>query len=97
VTNPINTIIDLGILGLKPPLVTHVGLEEQFATKLFIIGSSGRQRNHFDAYDAMRIVRNNKINWKLAKKVFETMSERQSKELCPHQRVPSSARCDAEE
>jgi len=76
VTNPVNTIIDLDILGLKPPVVTHVGLEEQFSTKLFIIGSSGRQRNHFDAYDAMRIFRNNKLDWKLAKKVFDIMAER---------------------
>lgn len=76
VTRPINTIIDLDILGLKPPVITHVGLEEQFSTKLFIIGSSGRQRNHFDTYDAMRIFRNNKIDWKLAKKLFDTLAER---------------------
>jgi predicted nucleotidyltransferase component of viral defense system len=84
VTNPVNTIIDLEILGLKPPIVTHVGLEEQFATKLFIIGSSGRQRNHFDAYDAMRIVKNNKIDWKVAKKVFEIMSERHKVKRSAH-------------
>ncbi|MFY9301594.1 MAG: nucleotidyl transferase AbiEii/AbiGii toxin family protein [Candidatus Nitrosotenuis sp.] len=84
VTTPINTIIDLEILGLKPPLVTHVGLEEQFATKLFIIGSSGRQRNHFDAYDAMRIFRNNKLDWKVAKNVFEIMSERHKVKSSAH-------------
>jgi len=76
VTNPVNTIIDLDILGLKPPVVTHVGLEEQFSTKLFIIGSSGRQRNHFDAYDAMRIFKNNKLDLKLAKKLFDMLAER---------------------
>lgn len=76
VTNTVNTIIDLGILGLGPPIVTHVGLEEQFSTKLFIIGSKGRQRNHFDAYDAMRMVRNNKLDWNLAKQVFDTMAKR---------------------
>lgn len=76
VANPVNTIIDLDILGLKPPVVTHVGLEEQFSTKLFIIGSSGRQRNHFDAYDAMRIYRNNKLDLKLAKKIFDMLTER---------------------
>ncbi len=76
VKHPMNTIIDLEILGLKPPVIYHVGLEEQFATKLFIIGSSGRQRNHFDAYDALRIYRNNKIDWKLAKKLFDLLAER---------------------
>jgi predicted nucleotidyltransferase component of viral defense system len=76
VTTSINTVIDLDILGLKPPMVTHVGLEEQFSTKLFIIGSSGRQRNHFDAYDVMRIFRNNKMNLKLAKKLFGILAER---------------------
>jgi predicted nucleotidyltransferase component of viral defense system len=76
VKNDMNTIIDLDVLGLKPPVILHVGLEEQFATKLFIIGSSGRQRNHFDVYDALRIYRNNKIDWKLAKKLFDLLCER---------------------
>lgn len=84
VTNPINTIIDLEILGFKPPVVAHIGLEEQFATKLFIIGSSGRQRNHFDAYDAMRIFRNNKLDWKVAKNVFDIMSERHKVKSSAH-------------
>lgn len=84
VTNSISTIIDLEILGLKPPVVTHVGLEEQFATKLFIIGSSGRQRNHFDAYDAMRIYMNNKLDWKVAKNVFEIMAERHKVKSSAH-------------
>ncbi len=91
VKNQMNTIIDLKILGLKPPVIYHVGLEEQFATKLFIIGSSGRQRNHFDAYDAQRIVKNNKMDWKLTKKLFDTLAERHKSkpyvyiEECCHQ------------
>lgn len=76
VQNAINTIIDLRILGLKAPIVDHLSLEEQFVTKLFIIGSSGRQRNHFDAYDAMRIVKNSKVDWKLVKKLFDLLAER---------------------
>lgn len=80
VTNSINTIIDFDVLGLKPPVVTHVGLEEQFSTKLFIIGSSGRQRNHFDAYDAMRIFKNNKLDMKLAKKIFGLLAKRHKTE-----------------
>ncbi len=74
--NPMNTFIDLKLLGLEPPVVYHVALEEQLATKLFIIGSSGRQRNHFDAYDALRIRENNKVNWKLTKDLFERLVER---------------------
>lgn len=72
----LNTFIDLGQLGLEPLEVYHVGLEEQLATKLFIIGSSGRQRNQFDAYDAMRIVESNKLDWKRAKSIFEEKAER---------------------
>lgn len=82
--NPMNTIIDLEILGLKPPVIYHVGLEEQFATKLFIIGSSGRQRNHFDAYDALRIFKNNKIDWKLAQKLFDLLAERRNVKSSAH-------------
>lgn len=74
--SPMNTFIDLKLLGLEPPVVYHVALEEQLATKLFIIGSSGRQRNHFDAYDVMRIRENNKINWKLTKDLFERLVQR---------------------
>ncbi|MBI5133400.1 MAG: nucleotidyl transferase AbiEii/AbiGii toxin family protein [Thaumarchaeota archaeon] len=91
VKSQMNTIIDLDILGLKPPVIYHVDLEEQFTTKLFIIGSSGRQRNHFDAYDAQRIVKNNKMNWKLTKKLFDTLVERRKSkpsvyiEECRHQ------------
>ncbi len=76
VVTPINTMIDLEILGLKPPAVGHLQLEEQFANKLFVIGARGRQRNHFDAYDAFRIYSNNKIDWKLTKKIFQTLTER---------------------
>lgn len=71
--NPMNTFIDLELLGLKPPEVLHVALEEQLATKLFIIGSSGRQRNHFDAYDVMRITESNKVKWGLTKSIFERL------------------------
>jgi predicted nucleotidyltransferase component of viral defense system len=71
-----NTFIDLELLGLEPPVVYHVALEEQLATKLFIIGSSGRQRNHFDAYDVMRIIENNKIDWRLTRALFERLVER---------------------
>lgn len=59
VSGRVETIIDLGILGLEPPHVTHLSLEEQLATKLFVIGASGRQRNHFDAYDSFRILKHN--------------------------------------
>ncbi len=77
VKGPMNTFIDLKLLGLEAPVVYHVALEEQLATKLFVIGSSGRQRNHFDAYDAMRIRENNKkINWRLTKDLFEMLVER---------------------
>ncbi len=81
---PINTIIDLDILGLKPPAVNHLRLEEQFATKLFIVGSSGRQRNHFDAYDALRIFENKKIDWRLARKLFDTLAERHKVKTSDH-------------
>jgi predicted nucleotidyltransferase component of viral defense system len=74
--SPMNTFIDLELLGLEAPVVYHVALEEQLATKLFIIGSSGRQRNHFDAYDVMRIIENNKIDWRLTKALFERLVER---------------------
>lgn len=73
VKNPMNTFIDLKLLGLEPPVVYHVALEEQLATKLYIIGSSGRQRNHFDAYDAVRITENNEVDWKLTEEIFERL------------------------
>ncbi len=74
---PMSTIIDLEIMGLAPPEVAHLSLEEQFACKLYTIGAGGRQRNHFDAYDAMRIARNNKLDYKLAKKLFGSMTAKQ--------------------
>jgi predicted nucleotidyltransferase component of viral defense system len=79
--SPMSTFIDLELLGLEPPVVFHVALEEQLATKLFIIGSSGRQRNHFDAYDVMRIIENNKIDWRLTKALFERLVERQKAKM----------------
>jgi len=75
-TGPMNTIIDLKIIGVDPPRITHLGPEEQFAEKLFVIGSSGRQRNHFDAYDSFRIFKNNKLDMKAAKSIFELLCER---------------------
>jgi len=70
---PMNTFLDLRQLNLPHLEIFHVALEEQLATKLFIIGSSGRQRNQFDAYDAMRIVesKGNKLNWKQTRNLFE--------------------------
>ncbi len=91
VSGPINTIIDLGILGLEPPMINHLSLEEQFATKLFVIGSTARQRNQFDAYDSFRIFKCNKMDMKKARNIFETLCERRNTKLhvyaseCRHQ------------
>ncbi len=71
VYGPIDTIVDLELLGLEQPKVTHLSLEEQLATKLFIIGSSGRQRNHFDAYDAFRMLKNNDPDMKKVRGLFK--------------------------
>lgn len=80
------TFIDLDLLGLKPPEVYHVGLEEQLATKLFIIGASGRQRNQFDAYDAMMIVEDNskKLDWRVARDIFEEKVLRHNAKFGPY-------------
>lgn len=82
--SPINTVIDLDLLGLKPPVIAHLGPEEQFATKLFIIGSRGRQRNHFDAYDALKISRTSKMDMKLARRLFDTLAERHGVKASAH-------------
>lgn len=74
-----NTMIDLKLLGLEPPVLAHLSLEEQLANKLFVIGANGRQRNNFDAYDVYRICNKNKINWKKTKSVFETIVEKSEK------------------
>lgn len=66
----INTFIDLEIIGLKPLEITHLSPEEQFADKLFVIGSSGRQRNHFDAYDALSIFDSVGLDLKEARIIF---------------------------
>ena len=71
VVGPIDTIIDLEMLGLEPPKVAHLSLEEQLATKLFVIGSSGRQRNHFDAYDSFRILQYNRPDMKKVRFIFK--------------------------
>ncbi len=79
------TFIDLDLLGLKPPEVYHVGLEEQLATKLFIIGASGRQRNQFDAYDSMRIAESNpRLDWRVAKTIFEEKVRRHKAKPGPY-------------
>lgn len=74
----INTIIDLEVLGLKPPEVFHLSLEEQFAMKLFVIGSSGRQRNHFDAYDSFMIFKYGRPDMKKARGIFKELCARHS-------------------
>ncbi len=77
---PMRTFIDLELLGIRPPEIYHAALEEQLATKLYIIGSSGRQRNHFDAYDAMRLKENNdSIDWALTRRIFEERVARHKK------------------
>lgn len=78
----INTMIDLKLLGLKPIRLKHLNVEEQLASKLFVIGARGRQRNHFDAYDAYKIQLHNAntINWKKAKQLFETQVLRRKAE-----------------
>ncbi|MCE2497642.1 MAG: nucleotidyl transferase AbiEii/AbiGii toxin family protein [Nitrosopumilaceae archaeon] len=82
VLGPVETIIDLDILGLDPPKIAHLSLEEQLATKLFVIGSSGRQRNHFDAYDSFRILKHNEPDMRRTRDIF--------KELCGrHKSRPS--------
>ena len=75
-SDPINTIIDLEMLGLEPPRIVHLSLEEQLATKLFVIGSSGRQRNHFDAYDSFRILKYNESDMKKVRGIFEMLCAR---------------------
>ncbi len=76
-----NTMIDLELLGMEPPELLHLDLEEQLANKLFVIGSRGRQRNHFDAYDIYRICKNNKIDWNKEKRIFSNIIKRTGKSL----------------
>ena len=71
VLSRINTIIELEMLGLEPPIVAHLSLEEQFAAKLHVIGSKTRQRKHFDADDSFMIFRSNRIDMKKARRLFE--------------------------
>ena len=66
----ISTFIDLEMIGLEPLEVTHLSPEEQFADKLYVIRSSGRQRNHFDAYDAFSIFNNVWLDMKEARTIF---------------------------
>lgn len=76
--NLMATMMDLKFLGLESLTIKHVGLEEQLAAKLFIIGDMRRgKRNHFDAYDALRIVDNNRgLDWKLVRKLFASRAEK---------------------
>ena len=69
----VETIIDLDILGLEHPKIAHLSLEEQLTTKLFVIGSSGRQRNHFDAYDSFRILKYNKPDMRKTRDIFKVL------------------------
>lgn len=71
IISKMNTMIDLEGMGLEPPELAHLSLEEQLENKLYVIGDSSRIRNHFDAYDAFRICNNNKINWKKTRHLFE--------------------------
>ena len=71
VLSRMNTMIDLEVLGIEPPEFAHLCLEEQISNKLATIGSSSRQRNHLDAYDAYRMCTSNEVDWKKAKRIFE--------------------------
>lgn len=71
IISKMNTMINLEAMGLEPPELAHLSLEEQLENKLYVIGDSSRIRNHFDAYDAFRICNNNKIDWKKTKSLFE--------------------------
>ena len=79
ILNEVNTIIDTAVFGRKPPKVLQMSLEEQLADKLRVIGAQGRQRNNFDAYDAYRITRHNKVDWKKARRIFEEMVAKSNK------------------
>jgi hypothetical protein len=78
--NTMSTMLDLKFLGLEILEIKHVALEEQLAIKMFIIGDIKRgKRNHFDAYDTLRIVDNNPgIDWKLVRKIFASRVEKHS-------------------
>ncbi len=84
ILNKMNTMIDLELLGMEPPELFHLDLEEQLANKLFVIGAIDRQRNHFDAYDAYRICKNNKIDWNKEKAIFSRIIEKSGKTLSKH-------------
>ena len=85
----VKTIIDLDMLGLEPPKIVHLSLEEQLATKLFVVGSSGRQRNHFDAYDSFRILKYNKPDMKRTRDIFKTLCTK--RKSMPSSYMPPSA------
>lgn len=91
IKSQMKTMIDLNFLGLKPLVIAHLSLEEQLANKLHVIGARGRQRNNFDAYDVYRICKNNKVDWKKTKGIFEKMVTKSGKKTaeyiaeCRHQ------------
>lgn len=91
IKSEMKTMIDLNLLGLKPLVLAHLSLEEQLANKLHVIGARGRQRNNFDTYDVYRICKNNKIDWKKTKGIFEKTVTKSGKKLgeyiaeCRHQ------------
>ena len=74
-----NTMFDLGALGVEPPEFLHQSAEEQLVNKLDVIGRPGRARNHLDAYDAFRICENNEVDWGKVKRLFAATSEKAGK------------------
>ncbi|MGI0102637.1 MAG: nucleotidyl transferase AbiEii/AbiGii toxin family protein [Nitrosotalea sp.] len=79
IMSEMKTMIDLNLLGLKPLVLAHLSLEEQLANKLHVIGARGRQRNNFDAYDVYRICKNNKVDWKKTKGIFDAIVTKSGK------------------
>lgn len=69
----IDTIIDTDVLGLRPPKIAHLSLEEQLATKFHVIGSSGRQRNQFDAYDSFMILKHGRPDMRKTRDIFKIL------------------------
>lgn len=80
VVGPVNTIIDLEMMGLEPPKIAHLCPEEQLATKLFVIGASGRQRNHLDAYDSLRLLGYGKPDMKMVRDIFKILCAKHNSE-----------------
>ena len=83
VSGHIDTIIDLDVLGLEPPKIAHLSMEEQLAAKFYVIGASGRQRNQFDAYDSFMMLRHGRPDMRKTRDIFKT--------LCGHRSASSYA------